>query len=134
MPASEGVKISPSGSAYRYIKLDGRQHSEHRLAWMIMTGGPAPKMIDHRNRDGLDNRWLNLRDGSAMNCRNRSKQGNNRSGMTGACFHRRSGKWEAYVRNNGAKQHLGLFATPDQAGEIAQERRRELGFDASHGA
>ncbi len=38
-----GVKVNSNGAAYRYIKFDGKQHSEHRLAWMIMTGEPAPK-------------------------------------------------------------------------------------------
>lgn len=37
----------------------------HRLAWTIMTGEEPPSMIIHRDGDKTNNRWDNLRDGSA---------------------------------------------------------------------
>lgn len=36
----------------------------HRVVWKMMTGVEPPVRIDHINRDRLDNRWANLRDGS----------------------------------------------------------------------
>jgi len=129
-----GEKTNSNGATYRYIKLDGQQYLEHRLAWIIMTGRPAPSQVDHRNRNGTDNRWCNLRDGSTLNSLNRGRQANNRSGATGACYHKRSGKWEAYVRHQGVKHHIGLFSSAEQAGDAARSVRQELGFDQTHGA
>ncbi len=39
----------PSG--YRYIKIDNRSYSEHRLAWLYVHGRLPSEEIDHINRN-----------------------------------------------------------------------------------
>ncbi|WP_082537400.1 MULTISPECIES: HNH endonuclease signature motif containing protein [unclassified Aureimonas] len=56
---------------YRRIKIDGRNHFAHRLAWLYVHG-TLPTQIDHINQDTGDNRIANLRDAThALNQRNK---------------------------------------------------------------
>jgi len=52
--------VSPLG---RYLKVTylGKTYLLHRLAWVLHTGEQPPPQIDHKNLDGTDNRWDNLR-------------------------------------------------------------------------
>lgn len=50
---------------YRIIKILGERYLAHRVVWKIVTGH-EPSIIDHINRDRLDNRFLNLRDTDAL--------------------------------------------------------------------
>jgi hypothetical protein len=90
----------------QYIKvmIDYVKHGAHRLAFLYMTG-VIPDEIDHINRDGTDNRWLNLRGASRMtNSRNRGRGKRNKSGITGV--HRDGASYRATIRANSKRLHL----------------------------
>ena len=72
---------------------------------------PPGLLIDHRNRDGLDNRKANLRLAtySENNC-NTAKRKNTSSQFVGAYFDKRRRKWFAYISYNGKRIYLGRFA------------------------
>src|SRR5579859_378926 len=54
------------------VKIDGSRFKVHRVIWKLMTG-KEPDLIDHRNRNPLDNRWENLRTATnGQNCMNRA--------------------------------------------------------------
>lgn len=85
-----------------------------RLHRLIMQP-KAHELVDHRNRDRLDNRRPNLRIADrSQNGMNRGAQRNNTSGFKGVSLHR-TGKWRAYITADGKTRHLGLFATPAEA-------------------
>ena len=67
--------------------------------------------------DGLNNTFSNLREATPyQNSQNmRTAPKNYRSGLLGASYHKRSGKWEAQIRSKGKKSHIGLYATPEEA-------------------
>jgi len=72
--------------------------------------------VDHVNRDPLDNRRLNLRPAtSSDNKCNRGLQSNNTSGFKGVSFSKSAGRWEAYVKKDYKKVHLGLFSSAENA-------------------
>lgn len=49
-------------TGYLVINRNRQQQLVHRLAWLLMTGEPAPGAVYHVNGDKTDNRWINLTD------------------------------------------------------------------------
>lgn len=116
------IKKMRSGPSYVCIHLYGREYRAHRLAWLYMTGEWPSQEIDHRDVNGLNNAWGNLR--LATTHQNHGNQGaakRNTSGFKGVSFHKLRGRWRATIAN----KHLGLFDTPEEAHaaycEAAQE-------------
>jgi len=122
------IRTAPGGYKDVLIRLAGVSHAAHRLAWVYMTGALPPEEIDHENRDATDNRWLNLRDSNGDNQRNRSKNRNNKSGVTGVCGNSRKAKWQVYA----AGVYLGRFLELDEAERKVEEFRKGK-FDPDHG-
>ncbi len=82
---------------------------------------PDGKIVDHINRNSLDNRRINLRYVThSQNMWNRSKHVNNTSGFVGVSFHKSSGKWQTSIQAYGKRKHLGKFDTPEEASSVYQ--------------
>lgn len=75
---------------------------------------PAGMLVDHINRDSLDNRRCNLRFATtSQNVANGvSRRGRK---LKGAYFQARTGKWRANIRVKQKIRHLGCFATEEEA-------------------
>ena len=83
----------------------------HRLV-MSLTDG---QIVDHINRNKLDNRKRNLRICSAsQNSYNNKQQSNSKSGYRGV-VQNNLGKWCAYINNLGHSIYLGMYDTPEEA-------------------
>lgn len=81
-----------------------------------MTGEWPERDIDHINRDGLDNRWSNLRLATkSQNMRNHGLFKTNTSGMTGVHWDRCAKKWRVYRWG----KYVGIFSTKAAACEAA---------------
>lgn len=90
----------------------------------FLTGWP---LVDHINLDGLDNRRANLRQAShAENMWNRRRLSNNTSGFKGVRWHKVHGKWEARIRTDGRRRHLGSWSTAEEAAHAYDAAAREL--------
>lgn len=71
---------------------------------------------DHHNHDTLDNRRFNLRSVSpSQNNFNQRIRRDSKSGLKGVTFHKKANKFRASIRINGKSEHLGLFATKEEA-------------------
>jgi hypothetical protein len=82
----------------------------------VLMGNPDGWMVDHRDCNGLNNRRANLRLATAsQNQGNRRLSNRNTSGFKGVSWHKADAKWQAYIRLNDRKQHLGSFETPGEA-------------------
>lgn len=80
-------------------------------ARMGIVGAP-----DHIDRNGLNNRRDNLRSASGgQNNANQAVRADNTSGYKGVCWDKRREKWQANIRTNGKKRHLGYFDDPVEA-------------------
>lgn len=113
---------------YRRIKLDGRHHFAHRLAWLYVTGEWPDRAIDHMNGDKTDNRIANLRLATASeNNMNMGVRRFSKTGLKGVSPQRK--KYMAQISANGKRHYLGLFQTPEEAHQAYLQRARELHGD-----
>jgi AP2 domain. len=82
---------------------------------------PRREQVDHKNRNGLDNRRSNLRLCSDMqNKHNMAPYKNNKSGLKGVTFFQ--GKyWRATIVVNKKQISLGLYKTPGEAARAYDE-------------
>lgn len=102
----------------------------HRLAWFVAHGRPPENQIDHINRDKCDNRIANLRDVSGSeNQFNRGPQANCASGFPGVARNRRKTKWQAYIKKQNRRIHLGTFERIEDA--VAARRAAEGSWHAA---
>lgn len=89
--------------------------------------GAEGMRVDHRNRNGLDNRRENLRHANAsQNGINRGPQKNNTSGFKGVCFDKSVGKWLSKIKKNGRAINLGRFDNPKLAAAAYDKKAIEL--------
>ena len=80
------------------------------------------KHIDHKEHNLNDNRKCVLRSSTdALNARNRSKPSNNSSGVTGVCFHKKTGLWRAYITINKKRIELGEFEDINDAIKVRKQ-------------
>lgn len=122
------------GSPYRVIKVDGTSYMLHRLAWMYENLSMPDGVIDHIDGDVTNNRISNLRDvKQSINCKNRSINSNNTSGMMGVVWVKSRSRWYAQVRVDGKQRTLGVFKTLLDA--CCKRKSFELsnGFHRNHG-
>lgn len=98
------------GDGYLRIGLRGKLYLAHRLAWFWMTGGWPVSKIDHRDLNGLNNRWKNLREATdSQNRMNTYRRSDNTSGFKGVHWQAPNEKWQARIITDGKRQSLGLF-------------------------
>lgn len=118
-------KLASNG--YWKIKIDGVDYTGQQLAWLYYHGTPPAGVVDHRNRDTLDNRIANLRDATfAQNQYNRTAQANNTSGFKGVSLIKKTGRYRADIKANGVPRYLGSFATAEEASAAYDAAARDL--------
>lgn len=88
-----------------------------------MPDGP----LDHINGDKLDNRIANLRRASpAQNSANTRGHPGSKSGLKGAHWHARRGRWTSQIRSGGKRHHLGVFDNKEDAARAYREAAERL--------
>lgn len=90
-----------------------------------ISGAAEAVEIDHRDKNGLNNRRSNLRDAThEQNSYNRKTHRHNSSGFKGVS---RSGrKWRADIRAAGESRYLGTYDTPESAASAYAQASRTL--------
>lgn len=111
------VAGSMHGAGYRQIRLLGRLHLSHRLAWLYVYGEWPVNQIDHINGERTDNRIANLRQATnAENCQN-VRAHSDGCGLIGVTWSKSKRKWVSGIGINGTRKYLGYFDTAQAAHE-----------------
>jgi len=124
-----------NGGGYVHIKINGKKHYAHRLAWLYTHGSFPENHIDHINGNTSDNRIENLREATqSQNAMNRIIRVDNKSGFKGVHFDKGAGKYKAQIMINGKRVCLGLFDCPKKAsGAYAAAADKHYKQFANHG-
>lgn len=92
-----------------------------------LLDSPSGVEVDHKNRDGLDNRRSNLRLATrSQNTANSPHRANGMSGYRGVTFQRPYRRWAASIESQGCRIHLGNYATAEEAALAYDKGAREV--------
>lgn len=102
---------------YIKITIDYVIYPAHVLAFVIMAGRWPKAMIDHRDINGLNNNWNNLREATrSENGRNSLKSPRNTSGYKGVSWSKKIDKWVARISTSSfGYLQLGIFNSAIEA-------------------
>lgn len=102
------IRWSHHTKGYAFATINGKSVMLHNF----ILRRPASRFIvvDHKNRDRLDNRKANLEvKTQAENVRNRPIDRRNKSGCLGVTWHAAANKWAARLFIKGKAMWLGVF-------------------------
>jgi len=117
--------LGSDGYPQTNITENGRQ-TTRRLHQMILPKKPG-KLIDHINRDKLDNRTRNLRHVTPTeNVLNSKIRKNNTSGYRGVNYRKQSQIYESRITHKGIRYFLGSYKTARQAAKAYNGAARRL--------
>lgn len=126
---------SVAGYRYRIIRICGKTHSAHRLAWLYIHGEFPEHDIDHINHDRHDNRIINLRSVTrGDNCRNRGYSPRNTSGHIGVVFDKARGCWTSRLFYDGKQVHFMRHEKKADAIKARKKAEKRYGFHENHGS
>ena len=111
---------TPNYSGHIRIRIDGTKYMAHQLAWLYVYGEFPMSDLDHINGDPRDNRISNLRKVThAENMQNQRKAHRSKKNSTlmGAFKSTRCDRWHSAIRVGNKRDHLGSFATDQEAHE-----------------
>lgn len=102
-------KQKPHHPDYAYRRIwdkEKKKSGQNVLMHRFIMGSKKGEMLDHSDRNGLNNQKSNLRPTTqTLNNANQGKHENSVSPYKGVCWHKQEGKW--YARCN--RKSLGLF-------------------------
>jgi hypothetical protein len=129
------VLATTESRGYLLVSVGALVLRAHRVAWAMHFGTEPPKMLDHINGNGMDNRISNLRAATpAQNQSNRCVRRDSSIGLKGVVLHRSTGKYRARLWIDGKFRSLGLHDTPEAAhAAYLAEAKREHGEYARSG-
>lgn len=108
---------------YARASKDNKYLGLHKL--ITKTG--SNEIVDHINRNRLDNRKYNLRIVTRNeNATNKGKQSNNKSGVIGVSLYKRDMKWVAEIKFNGVKNVIGRYIEKENAIKARLLKEHEL--------
>lgn len=115
-----------NGQGYPVANIDSKKTYLHQL----ILGKKKGFVIDHINRNKLDNRKCNLRFVTQrQNCCNTTLSKRNTSGYKGIHWNSEINKWVARITNYRKSIHIGSFSVLEDAIMARKNAEREYGYN-----
>ena len=109
------------------VMIDKTSHHSGRLIWLWMMGKWPLGVVDHRDRNTLNNRWKNLRDVTQrVNAQNRVVNKTSKSGVRGVYQPKGTSRWHVQIGVDGKRIHVGYYSSFEEA--IAARKVAEATF------
>jgi hypothetical protein len=121
-----GCEAQNGHQRYRVVNISKVLYLTHRIVWVMNYGQlGTEEIIDHINRDGLDNRLINLRIASKrLNSLNARIQSRNVSGVKGVNWDKSREKWIAQMVVDGQRVFSKRFDDLESAIAARQKAER----------
>jgi len=129
-----GTEAGWKATKYLQVTVKGKHYYVHRIIWQMVYGNLSTDLqVDHRDRNPLNNRLLNLRKVTqSVNMKNQSLPKNNSSGVIGVNFHKLSGMWLSQITHNKSRE-WAYHKDKKKAVSWRKQKELEYGFHARHG-
>lgn len=117
--------VAKSGQVYAFCSGAGQLGPMHRFLIKAKKG----EVVDHKDRDGLNNRKNNLRIGTRVDNVHNSTKSRGQSKYRGVYLQTNrpdSQRWLSQITYNKKTYYLGRFATQEKAKEAYDNKRKEL--------
>lgn len=108
----------PAGRTWYAVRAVGPHGKQKPIYMHRMVLGDGAR-VDHRDRNGLNNRRNNLRAATPSQNNTNSYRPVNKSGFRGVVAMRK--KWRAQIRRDGQRTNLGFFDSPVEAARAYDE-------------
>lgn len=127
------VWSNKEGKAYRLVMLEKKSLPAHCVAYFLMTGLWPTGEVDHRDSDGLNNSWGNLRHGTkSQNQANARIRKDNSTGFKGVSA--KGSKFISRIQADNQRIFIGCFDTPEAAHAAYVEKSISIFGEFSRGA
>jgi hypothetical protein len=114
-PIGAVVGSLTSSTGRSTVSINNKAYLIHRLIFLYHHGY-LPKVVDHKDRNPLNNRIENLRAATtAENVRNRKSNVSARSKYLGVGLHKHSNRWRAQITLDYKVTHIGYYGTEIEA-------------------
>lgn len=122
--------LGKTAKGYGRIKLDGKTYYTHVLAFMYVHGYRPEGVVDHINKNKLDNRITNLRETTLSCNRINAKENINCKTIKGVLYMPKSNTYRANIMINKQTKNLGTYKTLEEAAFARFAAEQCLGFDS----
>lgn len=127
--AKKDMKVGWINSdGYLNVKIKRVTFKVHQIIWLWMKGTWPTGVIDHINRNKLDNRVSNLRDTTiAVNNINKGVRKDSKTGIPNVTWRERDKLFYVACRANGKQNYLGSYRNISDAKTAAEIFKNRLG-------
>lgn len=113
-----------TGHGYKKIAINKNKYYVHQVIF-LMQHGFIPKLLDHIDGNGLNNKIENLRVANKTeNAYNSKTRIDNTSGHKSVIWHKKSNKWMVQLQLQKKSKYFGVFDDFEFACLVADEAKR----------
>lgn len=104
-----GVTAASKGG-YVFVTINKVAYRAHRLAWFYIKGKWPTNLLDHKDRNRTNNRFVNIREATkSQNCANAKLWKTSTSGFRGVYWEPKKKKWRVIIRQGGRRHYFGYY-------------------------
>lgn len=126
-PLGTKIFMYENGYCYFCVQKNGLNKKVKLHRYLMGVVEKEDIIIDHINRNPLDNRRCNLRKGNTvLNTYNKDYSSNSTSKVKGVSWNKAMQKWRGQVQVNGVRKYTNPFKSFESCVEVTEALRKEM--------